>query len=264
METTPLYNIRHQKTLISQFKEELSILAKVLQRNKSQHGRRKYFRFSYQIFKFFQAFIEQIEIFSNSSKILSNTYDISCFNKSGNKAISYTLNTITELQLYLGNCEFVKLLAVLIAILSKLVSSVEQLLHSLKSCNEESIDKLQESNYIEDVGQIISENELRNMKKPIASMQDSFACEFKSKRQHSETKLWGSDNDYSDKISTVYENPFKKQQSVLQRISKNRVTLKRPTFKVYKQRHPLVRKVERYSRDLLRQNPPFYTYSLYL
>lgn len=292
----------------STFNTEVILCKQLLERNFHQNRTRKYFRYCHQLSKraaeLEVVLIEYTTDFQRIQSGLKNTcvHSEPCLNfleksKKMFDAIfftqSYCLSVLHELQCYLANCEFVKLLVALIAVVSKLYSLINQAYKNVKKiinllshnknkstaqvANNDMVIKEEVDETLikdfeeeteaplikeveEDLGEVLSESELTGLTN---DTQHCFAspisesCEMQSenlphlvnKESTHQEKLWNHES----------------QSTCLPKSrSRSSHNLKRPTFKVYKQRHPFIRKLARYSADYLQRDIPDYCISLYL
>ena len=311
----------------SSLNSEIFVLKQLLQRNADQHHTRKYFRLSSQLSKKCTNLSIILQAYFNDFESLYFQLKDSCIHNSGcqeflqkskkmlehiSNIMSFSLKVLLELKRYLANCEFVKVLVALIAVVSKVYALVSQphknikkiinlLSHDQPFISEEidhstSLVKDIDNNFPlestmlsineaeEDLGEVISDSEFKPNEDDIVSSlevepQNSMELVFSKSEiinvqcTVDETKLTSElkqklhvQTETQDNKDSVHRSENREYNTLKNRnpAAKTSVALKRPTYKVYKQKHPFFRKLARYSSDLLRRDLPDYSVSLYL
>eukprot|EP00116_Pleurobrachia_bachei_P007041 sb/3467303/ len=268
---------------------EIDVLSKVEQRNRPQQRTRKYLRLTRQLCCSTPKAVQRLRDYAATTNSLCQTLSTGEFcldrlqkfyletvelNRTLHDTRQFILNLIRELHFYISNTEFVRILMVVMALTSKIYSLLAQpetftgkILSVLKDCvvPKKVVNHSDES----DMGQspVLSEEfqpveDSRKFPVPEEDLGEPVVLEEDSE-----------DNDLKDTDifdqSMLGEAVHVKNSdcNVTPHVRQSRyqvIRLKRPTYKVYKQRHPWLRKLEKYSTDYLRTRPPDYSYSLYL
>ena len=202
------YNLIHPQEITS----ELQLLSSILKRNFAQQRSRKYFRFCCQLCKRIPA-LGTVQMQNNcndiiqrcknsavtQNEVVSFCYALKDLVASCEDTLTFMLTTLRHLNSYLGECEFVKILICLIAIVSKFYSLILNLSKDVKkaitwikkqfplifsivvpseeiceqSSDEETINeneaKQDDFCLLEDVGEVLTLEDLKNLKPPTPS-----------------------------------------------------------------------------------------------
>ena len=300
------------------FNSEIVLLNQLLQRNADQHHSRKYYRLSSQLSKKCSNLCKILDVYLNSFKSLYLQLKESCIHVSEcdgfllkskdtiehiSNTLNFSLKVLFELQRYLANCEFVKVLVALVAVVSKLYALISQPLRNIKKIinvlshhnnpispqegSDTSPAKLLDTDSTvydlqvsaneadEDLGEVVDVSELQDHEiiAPClegspqtsngSSAQDSKVEEGNVSELKQQQYVKSEINDcckFLCQSEKTVCSTLKSRKSTKTR----RVIVRRPTYKVYKERHPFFRKLARYSSDLLRRDLPDYSISLYL
>merc|ERR1712176_55552 len=128
----------------------------------------------------------------------------------------------------------------------------------------------------EDIGEVVQDLEHLEQREMVSCLDKDKRISYGlSVQQHTDNEENLSECNHvfsvTAEIKDKQQDPYQSKKTVSQNITKSKksadkmsVTIKRPTYKVYKQRHPFFRKLARYSGDLLRRDLPDYSLSLYL
>ena len=277
----------------------LQLMRLILERNASQHRRRKYFRMCTQLNKKLIMLLNSLSLFPDrftgrKSVVCDENNEeqyqhLSVLKCELANVQSFCLVTLYQLKCYLANCEFVKVLVTLISLVSDFYEVITQKLSVVfRLINMLSLTGSKTEIPIIEVSPQLSNLQiiLSNEADLIEDLGEEVIDNFPSSPKHTDNKYNCSDDNTDKKLNYFHEpdqqaalspltllpplslrdncSKMKTEHQKNSFIKLKKTSLKCPTYKVYKQKSQFLRKLSRYSSDYFRQRLPGYSFSLLL